>query len=91
MSALVNSISKVDIYASSDLGGISPNSKYFGGKRLVSTELSEDDVEIYTDGTLTVNRAFTATARVIITVCVFAVVTAVFTVGVIVSAKRKHM
>lgn len=91
MSALVNSISKVDIYASSELGGISPNSKYFGGKQLVSTALTEDDVEIYSDGGVTVNHAFTASTRVIITASIASVVLIAFAAGVIVSVKRKHM
>ncbi len=91
MSALVNSISKVDIYASSDLGGTSPNLKYFGGKQLVSTALSEDDVEIYIGGEPVFNRALTVTARVLIASLVFAVVIAVLIAGVVVSVKRKNM
>ena len=47
MSALIDNISRIDAFGSTDLGGTSPNSSSFGGKQLVSTTLSTDDTKVY--------------------------------------------
>ena len=94
ISALVNNISRMDIFASTDLGGISLNTENFGGKQLVSTTLSEDDENIYSSDASSIietNRGITTTAKVIITVCVAAVPVTVFILGVIISVKRKFL
>ena len=43
---LLNNITRVDYYASLELGGTSVNSSSYGGKQLVSTELSTEDKNI---------------------------------------------
>lgn len=94
MSALVNNISRVDIYASSDLGGTSLNAKSFGGKRLVSTTLSEEDVEIISpdgDKITGINYGITTTAKVLITVFVALVPLTVLIMGIVIHIKRKYM
>ena len=94
MSALINNISRVDLYASSDLGGTSLNVQSFGGKQLVSTTLSEEDVEVISpnsDKIVGINYGITATAKVLISVFVASIPLTAFVVGVIVFLKRKYM
>ena len=45
VSALVENISRVDIYASLELGGTSLNSSSYGGKQMVETEMRVSDVQ----------------------------------------------
>ncbi len=47
VSAVVNNISRTDIYASMELGGSSMNSPKYGGKQLVYDTLSETSATIY--------------------------------------------
>ena len=94
MSALINNISRMDIYATSDLGGTSLNTKNFGGKRLVSTALSEEDVEVISpdgDKITGINYGITTTAKVIITVFIALVPLTVLIVGIVIFLKRKYM
>lgn len=92
VSSLVNNISRMDIYASMDLGGTSLNSDSYGGKQLVSTDLTTDDKNIFSaDGKeiVKVNRGITNTAKVIITVCVAILPVSAIVVGIVISVKRK--
>jgi hypothetical protein len=93
MSALVNNISRMDIYASTELGGTSLNTQKFGGKQLVDTALYAEDTEIFAgDASLIrINRGISTSTKVFIAVAVMAVPVAILVVGVIVFAKRKHM
>lgn len=93
MSALIANMSRVDIYASSDLGGTSLNTKNFGGKQLVDTNLYSEDTEIYEgDASFAgINRGITLANKVLITVIIAIVPVALLTLGIIIFAKRKHM
>ena len=94
VSALVNNISRMDIYASTSLGGTSLNTENFGGKQLVSTDLSEEDENIYSPDAseiIKTNRAITTTAKVIITLCVAIAPVVALVLGVIISVKRKFL
>jgi hypothetical protein len=97
VSALVNNMSRMDIYASSSVGGVSMNNAdKYGGKRLVSTLLSAVDTYVYgtnNDTGITeivkTNKAFTKSARTTITVCVFILPVITLAAGIFVSVKRK--
>ncbi len=97
ISALVNNMSRMDIYASSSVGGVSMNNAdRYGGKRLVSTLLSTVDTYVYGTNPETgiteiekTNKAFTSNARKVITVCVFIIPTLTLCAGIFVSIKRK--
>jgi len=93
MSALITNISRVDIYASTDLGGTSLNTKNFGGKQLVSTILSEDDVEIYSSDAklIGINRGIDAVDKTIYTVLVAIVPLFTLVFAFIIFFKRKFM
>ena len=91
MSALINNISRVDIYASSDLGGTSLNVENFGGKQLAVTNISDEDVEVVKDGKIVLNRGLTTTAKVIISIFIAAVPVTVLVLGIITFVKRKYM
>lgn len=94
MSALINNISRMDIYASTDLGGTSLNTQNFGGKQLVNTALSEEDVEIYSadaDKIVGINYGISKAARIVMTISIAAVPLAILIVGVVVFVKRKYM
>ena len=94
MSALINNISRVDDYASSDLGGTSLNTLYFGGKQLVSTALSEYNTDIFsTDGQeiIGINYGINTTAKVVITLVVAVAPVTALVMGFIIFFKRKYM
>ena len=93
MSALITNISRVDIYASTDLGGTSLNTKNFGGKQLVSTILSEDDVEIYSSDAklIGINRGIDAVDKTIYTVLIAIVPLFTLVFAFIIFFKRKFM
>ena len=93
MSALITNMSRVDIYASTDLGGTSLNTKNFGGKQLVSTILSEDDVEIYSSDAklIGINRGIEAVDKTIYTVLVAIVPLFTLVFAFIIFFKRKFM
>ncbi len=94
LAAVVSNISRTDMYASIELGGLSLNSPSFGGKQSLSTELSESPTKIYTwDGKNVVkyNKGLDMTAMIIYTVIVMAVPVAVATLGIVVFIKRKFL
>ena len=93
MSALVNNISRRDIYASTDLGGSTLNSDRVGGKEIVSTTLYEEDTEtLSTDGqTIVVNRGIGKAAKVLISVAVAVMPAAALVLGVIIYLRRTYM
>ena len=93
MSALVNNISRRDIYASSDLGGDTLNTDRVGGKEIVSTVLSEEDTSsVSSDGeSIIVNRGLGQAAKILICVAVAILPTAALVFGVVIHVKRKFM
>ena len=93
ISALINNVSRSDIYASSELGGISLNLQNIGGKKLVSTVLTTEDVSIFSeDGKEIVktNYAVTGTVKTVVTVAVAVIPLAMLVLGIVVSVKRKY-
>ncbi len=94
ISALINNISRIDEYASIDLGGTSLNSPTYGGKQLVSDIMTETDTEVYSsDATevIKVNYGLTTGPKVTYTVIVALVPFAFLVAGVIVCLKRKFL
>ena len=96
-SSLVESMSKIDDFASLDLGGSSYNSKRFGGKQIQKAILQSVDEIIYgQDSTgklipVKTNFGINVATKIIFTVIVMAVPTAVLVFGVITVIKRKHL
>ena len=94
VSALVNNMSRMDIYASTDLGGTSLNTEKYGGKQLVSVKLNTEDVNVYSsDGKeiVKINRAIETSDKVVITVVVAILPVAVLVAGIFISIKRKFL
>ena len=94
VSALVENISRVDEFASMEIGGTSQNAKNaFGGKPLISETLSTSaNTEYGKDGSvLHENRALTDGAKVTYNVIVALVPVAVLAVGIFVTVKRKFL
>lgn len=94
MSALVQNISRIDEYASIDLGGVSQNSTSFGGKQLASTALSELNVTVYSADAKTVkkvNRGISAAEKVTYSVIAFSLPVAALAVGIVIRIKRKFL
>lgn len=94
VAALANNISRVDYYASLELGGTSLNSSSFGGKQLVSTDLSTEDTNVYSPDAselLKVNRGISNSEKVVYTVIVFIAPAVLLVVGVAVCVKRKFL
>ena len=92
MSALIDNISRTDIYASTSLGGSTLNTDKVGGKQLVSTALlAEDTEDVSPSGDeIIVTRGITVTAKTLITVAVAVMPVAALTMGIIVHLKRKY-
>lgn len=94
MAALITNISRVDIYASSSLGGTSLNTDKFGGKQLVSTTLSDVEVNIYSPDAqeiVEVNHGIDTADKVLIAVIVAIIPTLTLIVGIVVFVRRKYM
>ena len=94
VSALVNNMSRADIYASTDLGGTSLNSSSYGGKKLITTALSGEETVIYSqDGReiLKVNKALTLSVVVIVAVVVAIIPVITLISGVVTVIKRKYL
>ncbi len=93
MSALVENISRIDEYASTELGGTSYNSSSIGGKPLIYSALSPTPVYEYNDISgqdEIILSAFTGTSLWILSAFVMLVPLAVLVLGVIVRIKRKY-
>lgn len=93
VSLLIDNISRLEEYASMDLGGLSYNSSSYGGKQIWYSTLSYNDATIYYgnatdvyDYNYGISDAFIAT----LTVCVFAVPTALLVLGIVVAVRRRY-
>ena len=94
MTALINNISRVDVYASLELGGTSLNSSSYGGKQLVSTKLSTEDTEVFAPDASEVekiNYGISTTEKVIYTVIVAAVPFVIMIAGAVVCIRRRFL
>lgn len=102
VSAVVENISRVDEYASMDLGGLSLNSASSGGKRLISMTMSADDVTVFSNkykdndpnkGRIIIkeNHGISTTEITVYTIIAAAIPLAVAVVGIVVCAKRKYL
>ena len=94
MGSVISSISRIDRYASIELGGLSQNSPSYGGKQTQSTTLTESAVDVYSPDAkkiIAVNKAFLTPHKVVTTVFVSLFPVALIVLGVIVSIKRKHL
>ncbi len=93
-SALINNISRVDVYASTDLGGTSMNSSSYLGKPMVETTLYEDDYEVidYQNQTIIGTKSgLGGGERVVFTVLFSLAPLAALTLGIYVLIKRKFL
>ena len=98
VSAALQSIARLDTYASSALGGISVNNYVnFAGKVLVSTEIKDTQetvLEWHEDGTseaIKTNYALETPMKVVYTVIIALVPLAVTAFGIVVRVKRKFL
>ena len=94
VSALVNNITRTDIYASIELGGTSLNSSSYGGKQLVETDLSEEDTMVYSsDATsvVRVNKGLSSGMKVTYTLIAAILPVSLLTLGVIVCIRRRFL
>lgn len=94
VASVVRNISRVDKFASIDLGGESFNSSSFGGKQTVSTTMSDTASEVYSpDATevVRINKGLSKTNIVVYSVLVFAVPVAIFVFAAVVYVKRRNM
>lgn len=94
VSALIDNISRIDIYGSLELGGTSLNSTSYGGKQLVSTVISTEGSDVYSpDGKHVVrhNYGLSAAAKGVYTAVVFAIPIAVCALGAVVLIKRRFL
>ncbi len=94
LSSLIDNISRIDMFGSMEIGGTSFNSSSFGGKQLVSSAMNEVDKNIFSpDGKeiVRVTKGINTADKVILTVIIFAVPTAIAVLGVVVRIKRKFL
>ncbi len=93
VSAVVNNISRNDVYASMELGGLSLNSPKYGGKQLVYDNLTELPAAIYnSDASLKgYTLGFGKTVKTVIAVTAVAVPLVPFVIGVLVKLRRKFL
>lgn len=93
VSAVVNNISRNDVYASMELGGLSLNSPKYGGKQLIYDTLTEQPAAIYNgDASLAgYTLGFGKTVKTVIAVTAVAVPLVPFVIGVLVKLRRKFL
>ncbi len=100
VSAVIENISRIDDYASMDLGALSFNSASGGGKYIIPTDMSEEDVDIYSNkinaetGRRTFvkrNHAISTSSKVFYTCVVSAVPVSVAIIGIIIAVKRRYL
>ena len=94
ISAVVENMVRTDVYASSDLGGSSMNSKSFGGKQLVSSTIYDYENKVYSpDATevVKINKGITPVAVTVFSIFIYAVPTVIAIVGISVGIKRKFL
>ncbi|MBQ1260426.1 MAG: hypothetical protein IIX96_00250, partial [Clostridia bacterium] len=94
ISLLVDNISRIDEYASIELGGSSMNSTSYAGKHLRDSALSEVAVKIYAEDAKTVikeNRGISSTEIVVFSIIPFAVTLAVLVAGIVIRIKRRYL
>ena len=94
LSSLITNMSRIDTYASIDLGGISLNSSSYGGKRLADTNLYEVNTEVYSPDASEVvktNRGIGSAEIVILSVIAFILPVAALVVGIVIRIKRKFL
>ncbi len=89
VSALVNNISRVDVYASSALGGYSMNSEKFGGKVLIYDTLSESAQTSEIDGTII--EAFTPGVKRLGIIISVSVALIPLVICIVIRIKRKYL
>ena len=94
VSSLVNNMSRLDDYASIDLGGLSMNSSSYGGKQLRYSVLSKDSAEIYSSDAKEVieyNYGITSGMMTGIAIAVFVIPVIVLGVGIVVCLRRRYL
>ncbi len=94
LSALIENISRLDDYASMELGGLSLNSSSYGGKQIIYSALSDKAEDIYSgDGKEIIehNKAINGGFTVTVTVIVFAIPVLVLILGVFVCLRRRYL
>lgn len=91
--AIINDISRSDIYASMELGGMSLNSPKYGGKQLVYDTLSENAADVFnSDATYKETLApFTKGAKIRILAISVAVPLIPLAIGVVIRIRRKFL
>ena len=85
---------RTDVYASSDLGGSSMNSKNFGGKQLVSSAILDYENYVYSpDATevVKINKGITPLAKTVFSIFIYAVPVVIAILGISVGIKRKFL
>ena len=90
-SALVENISREDVYASMDLGGSSLNSSSYGGKRLQWATIATTTTSIYaSDGSVVkTNQPITSGARTVIILTALLIPACIAIAGAVVHLRRK--
>lgn len=94
MASVISNISRTDKYATTDLGGLTLNSSSVGGKRCVSTDLSDSPVDILSaDMTKVIGtkKGISQSDIIAFTVVVMAVPVAVIVLGIVMFVKRKFL
>ena len=94
LSALIENISRLDDYASMELGGLSLNSSSYGGKQIIYSVLSDSPEDVYSpDGkeVLEHNKAINNGFVITVSVIVFLVPVVVLIFGVFVCLRRRYL
>ena len=94
MASVISNISRTDKYATTDLGGLTSNSASVGGKRCVSTELSNSPIDILSADLkeiIDTKKGISNGEIIAFTVMVMLVPVAILSVGIVVFIKRKFL
>ena len=102
VSAVIENISRIDDFASMDLGGNALNSSASGGKRTITMQMSEFDHTLYSNrfvddnpkkGHVIIkdNKGISTAEKIVITSVIMAIPLAIGIVGIVVKIKRRYL
>ncbi|MBE6645614.1 MAG: hypothetical protein E7612_09630 [Ruminococcaceae bacterium] len=102
VSAVVDNISRIDDHASMDLGALSFNSASGGGKQIISMDMSEENVTLYSNkfidndtenkhAIIKFNHGISTSAKVVFTTLISLVPLSLAVVGAVITIKRRYL
>ena len=87
----IRTISRTDVYAGDELGGLNKNTTTYGGKRLVDTTIAATKTDVYKNGEIIYTYlGLSSGVRVLLTVLILLPSVAMLAIGLVVTVRRRQ-